>query len=776
MTVKTFNVLVLGETQSGKSTLLEALKLYADPTYKIDKSRIGSGNVSLTTEVRQESIKTRLPEYLVKKVDRSQHSEEQPKAQQHPVAYDVFITKDKDTYEDELNARREYQPPVQGNPWSSEELTFNIIDTPGLNDTKDQDEHHVFKIISELGGQSLDLVLVTVSRGAFTQGLQQVLRSYMDLFPQLGDIMAFVHTRVDYLELHPDMTNFQSYMKEKVATLSAIMGRSSFPHFWIDCDFETTKPVRKCITNNTLRRILRLAVENKSVVMLRSKTLNKTPKMKEIDRIIKNQVRAVIQAIEKTLEFNDKDEGVLLQGVYIRATEINELQAKINILQDLQKSYQIDELGLLHEERVDDIQRPLAMGVSCPARYAGEHTIDDAVVWCENFMFCGLDGEQSSGSWEGTFKKKTQGYNGYYHVKLYAKKSSRFKAEIDVIATEIADLEVQLQRRVNESDLPPKEALSKIQSFVDAHNRHMEVIRLASADTLHHDLFVELVNARAFAGPTSERPATIAAPVTIAAPTNTIAVPTDTIAAPTDTIAAAANTIAVPKHTIPVSTGTIAAPTDTIAAATDTIAAPTDTIAVPTDTIAAAANTIAVPKHTIAVSTGTIAAPTDTIAAAANTIAVPKHTIAVSTGTIAAATDTIAAATDTIAAPTDTIAVPTDTIAAAANTIAVPKHTIAVSTGTIAAPTDTIAAAANTIAVPKHTIAVSTGTIAAPTDTIAAAANTIAVPKHTIAVSTGTIAAATNTIAAATDTIAAPTDTTTSTPGSVKELAASAST
>ncbi|KAK3820981.1 MAG: hypothetical protein J3R72DRAFT_479844 [Linnemannia gamsii] len=510
MTVKRFNVLVLGETQSGKSTLLEALKLYANPTYKINSSRIGSGNVSLTTEVRQESIYTRLPEYLVKKVDRFYHPKLQSKVQ-HPVAYDVFIKKDKDTYEDELNARREYQPPVQGNSWTSNMLKFNIIDTPGLNDAKDQDEDHVFKIISELGGQSLDLVLVTVSRGAFTQGLQQVLRSYMDLFPQLGDIMAFVHTRVDYLELHPDMTNFQSYMNEKMATLSTIMGRPSFPHFWIDCDFETTKPVRKCITNNTLRRMLRLAVENKSVVILHSKTLNKTPKMKEIDRIIKNQVQAVIQAIEKTLEFNDKDEGVLLQGVYIRATEINELQAKINILQDLQQSYQIDELGLLYEERFDDIQQPLAMGVSQMTHYAGEHTIDDAVVWCENFKFYGLDGKQSSKSWQGTFEKKTQDYNGYYHIKLYAKKSSRFKAEIDDIAMEIADLEVQLQRMVNESALQPKEALSKIQSFVDAHNRHIEVIRLASADTLSHDLFVELVNDKAFAGPTNKSSEKVAA-------------------------------------------------------------------------------------------------------------------------------------------------------------------------------------------------------------------------------------------------------------------------
>ncbi|KAG0032579.1 hypothetical protein BGZ81_010629 [Podila clonocystis] len=666
---------------------MEALKLYANPEYNINSSRIGSGNVSLTTAVLEESISTYLPEYQVfKKGDHTQQS---------PVAYDSFILEDKNTYEDKLNARREYQPPVpvQGNSSSSKELKFNIIDTPGLNDTEDQDEDHVSKIFSALGGKSLDLVLVTVSRGAFTQGLQQALRSYMNLFPQLGDIVAFVHTRVNYLELHPGMTDFQSYKQEKMKTLSTLMGRSSFPHFWIDCDFETTKPVRKCITNNTLRRILRLAVMNKSVVMLHSKTLNKTPKMREIDRIIKDQVQAVILAIESTLEFKDKEEGAMLQAVYIHATEINELRAKINMLKDLRKSYQTDELGLLYEKRHDDIQGPLAKGLSLSVPYEGKYAIDEVVVWCENFQFSGSDGQRSlenwlGGSrdvvmwsdstkiddsdgqlspkdehpsrkdghqspedgrlspqekqlspddghlssedghlssedghlssedghlspgdehlspedghlspedehlspedgqqspndghllpddgqqspndghllpdvghllpdvghlspdvghlspedghlspedghllsedgylssedghmspknWKGVFKKETKEYNGYYHVKLYTKKSSRFKVEIDDLAIEIAKLKKQLQQKIDESAQQPKEALLKIQSLVDAHNLHMEVIRLASADTLHRDLFVKLVEDRAFAGPTNESSERVAA-------------------------------------------------------------------------------------------------------------------------------------------------------------------------------------------------------------------------------------------------------------------------
>ncbi|GJJ78107.1 hypothetical protein EMPS_10466 [Entomortierella parvispora] len=502
------NILVLGETQSGKSTLVEALKLYADPKYNVNSSKIGSGNISKTMEVVQEAICTPIPRYSVfLKTDFDPHSKLLLPGKE-AAAHEYFILNDKELYEQQLNDRKHFRQPVPLND-SIDALNlsrnFNIIDTPGLNDTSDRDEDHVSKIFSAIGAKSLNLVLVTVSRGAFTQGLKQTLRSYLDLFPQLGDIIAFVHTRVNYLDLHPGMTDFQTYMKQRTATLNDIMGRDSIPHFWIDCDFESTKPIRKCITNNTLRKILKLADGSEPVPMLYSETVNKTPKMKEIDQIIKSQVQAVMQAIESTLEFKDSEEGRLLRGVYLHATKINELQSRIELSKDLRKSYQTDELGLLFQERFDDFQKPYAMDELRLVKYEGYHQIEKQVVWTDYFYrdFSSIIGELQT-NWHHNFRKMAGNYSGYYHVKLYAKKSSRFACQIDALSSEIEQMEQDLEQAILESDQQPKELLSRIQSFVDEHNQHMEVIRLATADTLHRDLFVQLLHDEAFAGPQHE--------------------------------------------------------------------------------------------------------------------------------------------------------------------------------------------------------------------------------------------------------------------------------
>jgi len=59
-TVPTYNILLLGPVQTGKSAFLECCKQYADPSYAIEKS-IGHGNQSHTKDVHVEVITTSLP-------------------------------------------------------------------------------------------------------------------------------------------------------------------------------------------------------------------------------------------------------------------------------------------------------------------------------------------------------------------------------------------------------------------------------------------------------------------------------------------------------------------------------------------------------------------------------------------------------------------------------------------------------------------------------------------------------------------------------------------
>ncbi|KAF9999067.1 hypothetical protein BGZ79_007303 [Entomortierella chlamydospora] len=56
-----FNVLLLGQTQSGKSTFIEAVKKYADPDYVVDYEKIGDSVNSCTKEVSKSTVLTDLP-------------------------------------------------------------------------------------------------------------------------------------------------------------------------------------------------------------------------------------------------------------------------------------------------------------------------------------------------------------------------------------------------------------------------------------------------------------------------------------------------------------------------------------------------------------------------------------------------------------------------------------------------------------------------------------------------------------------------------------------
>lgn len=62
---RVYNILLLGPTQSGKSSFLESVKKYADPTYQVDDSVIGLGVSSCTQDVREELVTTTLPVYKV---------------------------------------------------------------------------------------------------------------------------------------------------------------------------------------------------------------------------------------------------------------------------------------------------------------------------------------------------------------------------------------------------------------------------------------------------------------------------------------------------------------------------------------------------------------------------------------------------------------------------------------------------------------------------------------------------------------------------------------
>ncbi|KAF9337182.1 hypothetical protein BG006_005903 [Podila minutissima] len=255
----TYSVLFLGETQSGKSTLIESLKQYANPDYTINTRRIGDGSFSLTNDVRIERITSNIPtSYIFKASDKTQEL----------VDHEAFIEEDQEDYEDELNDRKSYQLATKLSDIPN--AYYNLIDTPGLNNTGSNDKSTLEYIFKRIGNISeLNLVVVTVSNNPFTQDLKDALKNYFKLLKDFKGHLVFVHTKIDYAKLHRDDDQFKQLLEEKNNILHGLLSQEDAPciapHIMIDNDLGSKKAVRNCMTQNYLRSLLDMARTNKPV-------------------------------------------------------------------------------------------------------------------------------------------------------------------------------------------------------------------------------------------------------------------------------------------------------------------------------------------------------------------------------------------------------------------------------------------------------------------------------------------------------------------------------
>ncbi|KAF8976247.1 hypothetical protein BGZ52_008165, partial [Haplosporangium bisporale] len=369
-TSSAFNVILIGETQTGKSTFVEAIRKYSDQNHTIDKTKIGKGTVSFTKEVTCTRVETDLPSYnIIEKPKRVPVGAYPPPSE--AINTDALMDEEKswEDYEDRINRHIDLEL-VQGTPHLGTRCQFHLFDTPGLNDTNGEDEVHVNTIFQTL--KSLDkihLVLIMVGPNPFTSGFKTALKCYMDVFPEFQGVIAFVHTKVNYTDLHPQRKSFHSMFGEKRNLLHKIMGRSDCQHFVIDCDFESSKHIRTSITFNTIRRILSLAPYNEPVTINKD-FLHKTPKMMDIDRIIISRYSAMIDAIVKTLSTKNNHQGSILQQVYELKTKLNTLRAEKRDGEEFIEEHNTEKLVMIHEDRFDEqwrlihINRPHHMSFS----------------------------------------------------------------------------------------------------------------------------------------------------------------------------------------------------------------------------------------------------------------------------------------------------------------------------------------------------------------------------------------------------------------------------
>ncbi|KAF9381379.1 hypothetical protein CPB97_007793 [Podila verticillata] len=437
-----YNILFLGETQSGKSTLIEHLKKYANPGYEVNKKNVGDGTFSLTKSVIATEVHTNSPAYFIKS----------PKNNER-VDYGEFINEvEQEDYEDKLNNRRYLLE--RDNP-DAPKLAFNLIDTPGLNDTSLFDEANIAIIFKALASiDSINLVAITVSNNPFTEGLMDALKAYVELLPEFNGNIVFVHTKIDYAKLHPeDDTQFADSLNEKKKILARLVGRDSVPHILIDNDIGTKQVVRDCITQNTLRNLLSMAKLNQPVP-IRTMRMNKTEKMRHVDLILRDKYEASIKVRLETLGVKDGDQRDIMERINETEAEIAEKEAQLKKAQEFLRVNNNDTLELLHEDLYQqDFSILNVMESSKPMYYPGKkraaepgfmhHVLDHLDFRIQNVKILQEAGGKGEAFWAVKFRRKKR-QNGVYHVKIYITRKKKFTAEIEKTKTQVTLLEGQL--------------------------------------------------------------------------------------------------------------------------------------------------------------------------------------------------------------------------------------------------------------------------------------------------------------------------------------------
>ncbi|KAF9211053.1 hypothetical protein BGZ59_008578 [Podila verticillata] len=339
--------------------------------------------LSCTSTVSSFSIETNLPSYFVC------HAVKNDKVR---VDYGVFINGDIEDYEVELDDSEKYLLEREDSTASS--TTFNLIDTPGLNDTSIFDESNIAIIL---------------------EALETTLNLHL-----------------------PDITIANNPSLTVSRTLSKRIA------------IDSKKVIRNCITQNTLRNLLSVAKLNQ-LIPVRTMRLTKTEKTIMVDQILKDKCEDKIEALIMRPDTMDKEaeETYILDRINSIQVNISAKADQLNRATKYLAIHDIETLELLHEDlyqqdfsylNTTESSKPLYYPEKKRASEPGfiHHILDHVDMRTHNIKVYR----------KSAAKERRSGLltsSGFYHVNIYITRRKKFTVEIEKTKREAIMREAQLE-------------------------------------------------------------------------------------------------------------------------------------------------------------------------------------------------------------------------------------------------------------------------------------------------------------------------------------------
>ncbi|KAG0014533.1 hypothetical protein BGZ81_000410 [Podila clonocystis] len=253
------NILVIGDARSGKSTLIEVMKMYSNLVLDPNVEPFAQGNNGADEILAGCLLLTDL------------HTYEIHKSLEKEGDYSAFNLQEKahtlsqtDFENHLLMDRRDISSQVVP-PRAPRKYRICIFETPDLQEdveAKDVQEviFSIYRALSE-SNRPIHQVLVTLAPDSITNPTKQIIEDLIKMFPDIGSLFAFVHTKIEYRNLHCSNRKFHNSLEEIKRQIQGLI-RTDPPIFFINSDPDPNRPVQLVCTLNTIHDILLAAISN----------------------------------------------------------------------------------------------------------------------------------------------------------------------------------------------------------------------------------------------------------------------------------------------------------------------------------------------------------------------------------------------------------------------------------------------------------------------------------------------------------------------------------
>ncbi|KAF5021793.1 hypothetical protein F66182_6168 [Fusarium sp. NRRL 66182] len=305
------NVLILGETANGKSTLVKQLGIYSgNPNPRV---KIGYGNESCTKHVGSHPTSTNLRTYRL----------DDPSGRPIKDA-DYFDLMDL-TEEDALLMASE--PEDDGKVYS-----FDLIDTPGLDDSAGDDMAIMADIIGRVGHLShLNAIIYVRSMDQhFGKSFNQFYNYLERCMPMLCRGLIIVHSRFTTDRVGEARLKGVDLARDRhEAFVKATQGRNNGAHFFMDNEPDIYSPFSMMQSFNSCYHLLKLLSKQLPLTISNVKLI-KAPNMTTLDTKVLLALTRFQAEISKILQDKMEAASRASNQLFKGKRELSRLESKLS--------------------------------------------------------------------------------------------------------------------------------------------------------------------------------------------------------------------------------------------------------------------------------------------------------------------------------------------------------------------------------------------------------------------------------------------------------------